>query len=202
MATLPEVKCWLANTFANCFTKVQIRPNKVYLLTESYKVRKLGLPECRNRPVLNTKGETNTIKLRNVLDGNVYSKTAGVQNSAWKYFFFSYSHLLNYFLLNDLPSTFLQLFWTSPFLSLPWNCKTLDSVGKDSNCHCYQAESCRGSDKLFVIQASDPPSNKTSVFSDHRRTVTIMINFIAFYCFLPVQYLIIYLYSNKLHSID
>ena len=26
--------------------------------------------------------------------------------------------------------------------------------------------------------------------------------FIAFYCFLPVQYLIIYLYSNKLHSID
>jgi len=24
----------------------------------------------------------------------------------------------------------------------------------------------------------------------------------AFYCFLPVQYLIIYLYSNKLHSID
>jgi len=25
---------------------------------------------------------------------------------------------------------------------------------------------------------------------------------IAFYCFLPVQYLIIYLYSNKLHSAD
>ena len=24
----------------------------------------------------------------------------------------------------------------------------------------------------------------------------------AFYCFLPVQYLIIYLYSNKLHSAD
>ena len=30
----------------------------------------------------------------------------------------------------------------------------------------------------------------------------IKMFFIAFYCFLPVQYLIIYLYSNKLHSID
>jgi len=59
-------------TFFEYFTKVQIRLNKTYLLTELlvYKVRKLGLPECRNQPVLNTRGKTNSIKLRNVLDDN------------------------------------------------------------------------------------------------------------------------------------
>ena len=140
MVTLPEVKCWLTKIFVSCFTIV-------YLLSELYKVRKLDLPECWTKPVLSTKKKTNTIKLRNVIEENVYSKTAGFENSAWKYFFFSYSHLLNYFLLNDLPSlpsTFLQHFWTSSFLSLSRNFRKLDSVGTESNIYCTQQNPAEG----------------------------------------------------------
>ena len=49
----------------------------------------------------------------------------------------------------------------------------------------------------FPFFPSDPTFHEISFSFIHPT-----IFFIAFYCFLPVQYLIIYLYSNKLHSVD
>jgi hypothetical protein len=116
----------------------------------------------------------NIIKLHTVLEENVYTKTAGFQNSARKYLSFSYSRLLNYFLLNDFPplsSTQLQLFLTSPFLSLSWNFKTLDSVRTESNFCSLRRSPAEDLTGFWLLQTPDPLSKKANFSSDYRRTV-------------------------------